>query len=285
MNEIVNPISRLTNVYSSHWYQRFVKEVEPFNRCFGLNVCGYTLVHEDGRYFQMFNFPEICEYFYDVKHHLKDPFNFHPNNYVSGVILPYSLGLQSYNEPHEDLHAKFDVDPNYLIIQRKNGKFAHCFDFTSTRKDISLNQTYMRNLRLIERYVDHFLEEWDPEGGLFDPFSLNIAELMGSRFYKDYKEQIYKSSDPASNSREFLKIFELSGNEQELYQSLSKREKQCLHLLLAGYRANEIAYEINLSPRTVEQHLDNVRLKLNCETRFEVFRRYYELKMLGMLTE
>lgn len=280
MNEIANPFSRLTNVYASHWYQRYAKLVDPFKQCFGLDVCGYTLVDDQGKYFQIYNHPELCQYYYETKGYLQDPFHFHPSNYKSGVLLPYSLGLKGYNEPHEDMERKFKVSPNYLMIQRKGQGFAHCFDFSSTQQGLNLTSIYVQNLRCIERFVDFFLSEWSPEEGLFDPYSLNMADLIGKQFYQNYKDQIYQDKD---SRLEFGKMFQLQGNEVELYQMLTKREKQCFGLLFEGYTTIDMADEMNLSKRTVEQHLDNIRFKLDCGSRVELIRRFNELKILGLL--
>lgn len=46
----------------------------------------------------------------------------------------------------------------------------------------------------------------------------------------------------------------------------SKRETECLFYLLDGCTAKEIARAINLSPRTVENYIENMKDKLGCTT-------------------
>jgi len=45
---------------------------------------------------------------------------------------------------------------------------------------------------------------------------------------------------------------------------LTKREQECLILFLNGYTAKETGAELNLSYRTVEEHLENLKIKLGC---------------------
>lgn len=276
--------SRIMNVYTTHWYKRFLKEIEPLGRCFGIDLCGYTIVNDEGKYFQIFNHPELCDYYYENKFYKNNPFHFHPHNYVSGAMLPYSLNLDGFKQTHDDMQENFGVSGNYLMIHRRRGNFAHCFSFSTTKLAIPIVNIYMNNLRMIERFSDYFLDEWDPENGLFDPYSVNMPDLIGKQFYKDYKAQIYQTANIGDN-QEFLKFLKLAGDEKKLYAQLTAREKQCIHYLLAGYTAVEIGDEINLSRRTVEQYLDQARGKLQCETKSDVFRRFYELKMLGLLNE
>ncbi|MFI5406379.1 MAG: helix-turn-helix transcriptional regulator [Nitrososphaerales archaeon] len=51
---------------------------------------------------------------------------------------------------------------------------------------------------------------------------------------------------------------------------LSKREVDCLYLLLQGKVPKEIAAILNLSTRTVEKYLENMKAKLNCHSNTEL---------------
>jgi DNA-binding CsgD family transcriptional regulator len=56
-------------------------------------------------------------------------------------------------------------------------------------------------------------------------------------------------------------------------ESLSEREKECLQQLLLGKTAAEIGQSLHLSPRTVESYLENLKEKLSCDTKRELFSR------------
>jgi LuxR family transcriptional regulator of spore coat protein len=49
--------------------------------------------------------------------------------------------------------------------------------------------------------------------------------------------------------------------------SLTPRELEVLELAANGYSAKEVASLIGIAPRTVEQHVENVRLKMNARNR------------------
>lgn len=50
----------------------------------------------------------------------------------------------------------------------------------------------------------------------------------------------------------------------------SKREVQCIKYLHQGYTTKQIARELNLSPRTVEEYINNIKIKLGCNSRLEI---------------
>ncbi len=56
---------------------------------------------------------------------------------------------------------------------------------------------------------------------------------------------------------------------------ISVREKQCIDLLLAGYSMKVSASILNISYRTIEYYLSNVRSKLNCPNKCSIVKFFY----------
>ncbi len=67
----------------------------------------------------------------------------------------------------------------------------------------------------------------------------------------------------------------------ESQPSLSGREQQILELVAIGLSAKEVALEIDIAPRTVERHIENIRLKLRARNRTHMVTC---AAMAGMLT-
>lgn len=53
-------------------------------------------------------------------------------------------------------------------------------------------------------------------------------------------------------------------------QHLTKMQQACASLLLKGYTAKAIGHELNISSRTVEVHINNIKEKLACHTKTEL---------------
>ncbi|GGB88858.1 hypothetical protein GCM10011494_03960 [Novosphingobium endophyticum] len=67
-------------------------------------------------------------------------------------------------------------------------------------------------------------------------------------------------------------------SEQE--PELTRREFQILKLIAKGYSAKEVALEINIAPRTVEGHIDTIKLKLRARNRTHMVTRAIAAQML-----
>jgi DNA-binding CsgD family transcriptional regulator len=61
---------------------------------------------------------------------------------------------------------------------------------------------------------------------------------------------------------------------------LSYREAECILHLLRGRSLKGIGKLLNLSPRTVEYYLKNVKKKLECRTKFELIDRILRSEFL-----
>lgn len=55
---------------------------------------------------------------------------------------------------------------------------------------------------------------------------------------------------------------------------LTTREEDVVECLLTGQTAKQTARQLDISPRTVERHLENIKEKLRCKTKFELVNIY-----------
>jgi LuxR family transcriptional regulator, transcriptional regulator of spore coat protein len=67
----------------------------------------------------------------------------------------------------------------------------------------------------------------------------------------------------------------------EIRPTLTEREHQILELVAVGLSAKEVAQHIDIAPRTVERHIENIRLKMRARNRTHMVTC---AAMSGMLT-
>lgn len=105
------------------------------------------------------------------------------------------------------------------------------------------------------------------------PFSTNelmgkfvfVAELLGlplnSQLIIKIMSQIGVLEQESVKTRTGKQSFDYA------HVTFTLREAQCLHYLLNNYSANETAKKLFISRKTVEFHLANIKLKLDCDTK------------------
>lgn len=66
---------------------------------------------------------------------------------------------------------------------------------------------------------------------------------------------------------------------------LTLREQQVLEFVANGLSAKEVAQEIDIAPRTVERHIENVRLKIRARNRTHMVTLAMDLGLLHIKHE
>lgn len=70
--------------------------------------------------------------------------------------------------------------------------------------------------------------------------------------------------------------------EQDSEPVLTPRETEVLEQVANGFSAKETANALSIAPRTVERHIENVRLKLRARNRAHMITRAVGLGVLGV---
>lgn len=114
---------------------------------------------------------------------------------------------------------------------------------------------------------------------LFDSKN-HLAGVFGFGFYLE--------STPLIQILEYINRLQLFALPQSLLtnilqfpigKGLTSREKECAAYLIKGYSSKEIGKALTISYRTVEQHLDNMKFKLNCKTKTQLVAKLLEEKI------
>lgn len=71
--------------------------------------------------------------------------------------------------------------------------------------------------------------------------------------------------------------------ENATLQYFTPREVETLKLLMIGHQAKKIALMLKISKRTVDDHIDNIKLKLNCRTKAEIIIAVFKMGLSHLI--
>lgn len=154
----------------------------------------------------------------------------------------------------------------YSVVNIKQA-FIDIFWFGAYANEKNVINFYLNNLEFLANYANYYIAE--------ARHLINLAKekriLVPVSLKEDYNQKFLclKNMFPFGNPM---------GKVCGILNKLSPKEYECLHFLLNGYTAKMSAKQLDISPRTVETHIQNIKLKLKCRTRNELI---IKLKNVG----
>lgn len=121
----------------------------------------------------------------------------------------------------------------------------------------------------------------------FDAYSDYIIANYNNCKYKNnskpHRENIYNALFREYFSKLILSEFKLinqngynkkaddnSNRNSEKSFTFTKREMECLNFLHQGLNNKQIARQLNLSPRTIEEYFNKIKFKMGCKSRLQI---------------
>src|SRR5439155_7689247 len=119
-----------------------------------------------------------------------------------------------------------------LAIFKREKDVVHKFLFNTLNKKLPIVSFYINNLPILEKFCDYFLKEWSPHLKEMKKYTINIAPLIGSSFYKIDSTDYFINE---SNKKEkFLKTIGALPKDFSVPAPFSPQEKACLELIFKG---------------------------------------------------
>jgi DNA-binding CsgD family transcriptional regulator len=232
-----------------------VKEIcQPFFDSLSINYFDYIRINKDKKIVGLVTDPNW------LKHFFEKTFTFGGTVKTSGNHL-----WQSYNNELllHDARTYFNHDNGISVFYLKEN-YIEYFDIAAPKENKAVLSLYLNRFDILENFFHHFLEQSQQ---LLSQVSLHPIippkEMQG--IFTTEEDLIYKF-----NHSIFYKISKRTFN----CPSLTPRENECISYLVLGFTAKEVGKVLNLSHRTVEQYINNVKIKLGCTYRSELIRKY-----------
>ena len=259
-----------------------IKEISricvPLFNNFNLTHFGFLRYMPDGSYLAISNDINWAEI------HLK-------NDYASSQYFAEEVCSIAKDTYHASLWPTFcpadrTLDALYnhgiwhgLNVVQPSAEFVDVYYFATNRENHQIASLYLNHSDLIKRFITYFKNEAKNIIQTAKPESYAYSEV----YNKVFQSKIDNNDDKTSVEN-FIKETEIKKFKISDFPSLSAREVQCMTLLSSGRTMKEIAKCFDLSPRTIESYINNLKNKLGCVSKSDIIKIYErsELKNLNL---
>lgn len=279
---VMTDIKHMLKNNNSFLSDKIKKLAEPLNTFFSIDEFIYNYISDEGDFFAISNQSEPSEYYYHHNFYQFSLFFLHPDNYSNGAVLPSVIDQGVKNEQIKNImESKFGYSAETMLgIFKKDKHAVHKFLFNTKNKNLPITSFYLKNLQLLDSFCGHFLSEWKAYRKEMEKYTINIAELIGPKFFNiSMPGQLSGEFD---RKQDFLKRLGILPIDFKSPTPFSAQEKACLEHMSMGKTIKETAEIMDLSMRTVEHYIDNIKNKMGCMTKSEVMETLHHLKLLGI---
>lgn len=261
MSASIDELNAAAYQYQLSIHHLFNKICEPlFN--LGIKYFYYGAHFTDGKNIQFSNHDELIR---DHYLYIKRPGEVIIDAYLdllSRDLLKNSLKsyfLVPYDKKDQDCVIDLVVSKkfwNCFVIAKREADCLKTYGFGTDKEDSLFSQFYFKNLALLEHFCDYFDE--NIKALIEDKKKAKFGFL---KFPADYSIPL-QTEIPLQIVQQFLEetfFIKQTLKTKENNIHLSKRELECLYYVSLGKTIKEIARVLELSPRSVEFYLNNVK--------------------------
>lgn len=251
------------------------KICEPLFNNFGLTLFTYSHFLNNGAYL------DICTNIKWQEHYLKI---FAHKSFVKIYIkkifennTKYVLwGNKDDTSKGEDFsrlladREKHNIHHGFTIY-KKHTDSLEAWHFATTKENYEIINFYLNRLDLLYHFILYFADRAGKIIDISDPQKLVFFEDR-SPLNDFQKEPLCQNTNQDFMSQTEVKRFSISTNTGVIF--ISRREVECMRHLSTSKTVKEIAREMDLSPRTVESYLKNIKNKLSCSNKLELINLF-----------
>ncbi len=230
---------------------------KPLEKFFNINYFGYVKSYQDDTHYSISTSPEWISCLYK---------NYHKNGVVNKKINcyknSYDLWVQYSDQVTKQVMKNDFGFANGINIVKKHKDYCEFFGFATSPDNLSMSDWYLNNIDILENFILYFKDQAKE--------LLLAADSDRILFPKNLQathDDIYITPDTNEANKKFLDEIKIR---KKTNYFLTQKEQECIRHLIKGCTMKEIAIFMNISPRTVETHLINIKNKTNSKTMAEI---------------
>jgi LuxR family transcriptional regulator, quorum-sensing system regulator SolR len=245
--------------YYGYNYSHLINEISrDFFQQSPVTYFDYSRIYFDSSWLFFTSEPKISDYFID------SGLSFLPQveitNKDSFHLIP---SIEVFRSFAGEVASHFDVHHLFAYVK----KSLHYVDIYWLGTHNAENETinfYFNNLDKIKLFSKYFDESASSLIKNAENEKIIIPELLTPEYDLAF-QKLQLVSDNQSDS--FLQS-------QIAEKNLTTRELECLKLIVKGFSAKMVAKKLNISSRTVERHLENIKAKYHFSSRLQLIELF-----------
>lgn len=254
----------MAECYSGRYRYKLKKISETLFQAFDFSYFFYISISPERHCTFIGTNPDLIQHYWDEKMHYCNPFFVNTQDVKSGLYLYDSVQNSDFQTSMQRMEIKYKAK-HCALLTRNDHRGCVLYGF-ATKPQISRHETFIFNqVSLLQNFTHYF--ENDMKSVLQNMAEQPVDLRSQLDVFAKSKELILpKISLDKDKAEAFLKEYS-----DKSMPHFTAREKDVIKVFLKGKTAREIADDLSLSLRTVQHYIENIKNKLHCTTKSELF--------------
>lgn len=270
------------------YHKQLIKLMSPISKYLGVKQATYINMDKNGRCFATCtNIPMVEEvlarkgFAYNTSH-------VHPDNMHNGFAFDNACPNEAYRNVNLYTYiTKFNWHNSFIYAEKTNdaGYFSACF--ATDKENFAISNRVANESGVIKKLIRDLHKKMML---LFskdiEQYKMDLSGLSGESFYTT-KGRVYNEQTEIEKKNK-IKLLQESGilsglNDSDILAKvqLTTQELNCLRLYYDNHTIKQVARTLNLASTTVTSYIENIKEKLNCNNKNDLFEKVEILESLG----
>jgi len=248
----------LFDPFSSYLSNEDVQKISsPLSEEFKLSFFDFGRMYNDGSCLIFSTNNKVIDFLFEKKYPLFAPI---PSQLIQKKFFYFLNSKDSYQEVTREVKINFNVGDAIDLFDCQDDYVDICCFAAHSEEENTIN-TYLNNLKKLNGFMDYFRKQTHQILNQLSHKAIMLPEEMRLNF----------TSQVIDDHR----LSYCSENGQRI--TFTKQESEIIRLLGVGKSNKKIANELNLSPRTIESYLENIKAKAFCNSKSELVEKILEM--------
>lgn len=268
------------------YHKKFTELCKPLVDYLGVTHAIYVNVDKHGKMFSICTDHQWVQRFLEEQYYKLDPLMVHTNNIHNGFSFDSASTDQEFKDNLlYDAIVKFNWCNSFAYIEKTAGGGYFGFDFGTSKDNFKIVNRLMNETQIVKKAIRDLNRKIMLMIEDFESNRMDFAALKGDLFHSQ-KGLVFNEQHETQSKIQLLRVAGLLGaanDDQSLLAnvSLSPQEINCFRVYLTTRSIKQVSRDLNLAVTTVASYIENIKDKLNCHNKNELFEKGEILESLG----
>jgi DNA-binding CsgD family transcriptional regulator len=270
------------------YHRELAKLMSPISKYLGIKQAMYTNIAKNGMCFTTCTNVEAIEDHLARRGYLHNTSHVHPDNMHNGFAFDNACPNETYKNLNLYTYiTKFDWHNSFIYAEKTSdgGYFSTCF--ATDKENFAISNRVANETGIIKKLIRDLHKKMML---LFskdmEKYKMDFSALSGEAFHTT-KGRVYNEQTEIQKKNK-IKLLQESGilsglNDSDILAKvqLTAQELNCLRLYHDNHTIKQVARALNLASTTVTSYIENIKEKLDCNNKNDLFEKVEILESLG----